>query len=31
MWRSVFLHEFIDRRITNFEAVPGSLTTPSFS
>lgn len=31
MWRSVFLHEFIDRRITNFQAVPGTLTTPSFT
>jgi hypothetical protein len=35
MWRSVFLHEFIDHRITNFQALagnptPGSLTlTPS--
>ena len=24
MWRSVFLHEFIDRRITNFQALPGA-------
>jgi hypothetical protein len=31
MWRSVFLHEFIDRRITNFQAVPGTLTAPSFT
>jgi hypothetical protein len=31
MWRSVFLHEFIDRRITNFQALPGTLTSPSFT
>ena len=31
MWRSVFLHEFIDHKITNFKAVPGKLTLPSFN
>ena len=30
MWRSVFLHEFIDHNITNFHALPGRLTLPSF-
>jgi hypothetical protein len=29
MWRSVFLHEFIDR-IGNFQALPGRPTPPSF-
>jgi len=28
MWRSVFLHEFIDHKITNFKVVPGKLTLP---
>jgi len=31
MWRSIFLHEFIDHKITNFKAVPGRLTLPSFN
>lgn len=31
MWRSIFLHEFIDHKITNFKAVPGKLTLPSFN
>ena len=31
MWRSVFLHEFIDHKITNFHALPGRLTSPSFT
>ena len=31
MWRSVFLHEFIDHKITNFSALPGKLTSPSFA
>jgi hypothetical protein len=30
MWRSVFLHEFIDHRIGNFQALPGRPTVPSF-
>ena len=30
MWRSVFLHEFIDHRIGNFQALPGRPTPPSF-
>ena len=30
MWRSVFLHEFIDDRIGNFQALPGRPTPPSF-
>ncbi len=30
MWRSVFLHEFIDHRIDNFQAVAGAATPPSF-
>jgi hypothetical protein len=29
MWRSVFLHEFIDHRIDNFHALPGRLTLAS--
>jgi hypothetical protein len=29
MWRSVFLHEFIDHRIDNFHALPGQLTPAS--
>jgi hypothetical protein len=31
MWRSIFLHEFIDHKITNFKAVPGKMTLPSFN
>jgi hypothetical protein len=30
MWRSVFLHEFVDHRIDNFQALPGRPTQPSF-
>jgi hypothetical protein len=30
MWRSVFLHEFIDHRIGNFQALPGRPTPTSF-
>jgi len=30
MWRSVFLHEFIDHRIDNFQALPGRPQPPSF-
>jgi hypothetical protein len=30
MWRSVFLHEFIDHRIGNFQALPGRPTPSSF-
>ena len=31
MWRSVFLHEFVDRRITNFQALPGAPTPASLT
>ena len=31
MWRSVFLHEFIDQRITNFQALPGAPTPASLT
>lgn len=31
MWRSVFLHEFIDHRIDNFQALPGSATPASMT
>lgn len=31
MWRSVFLHEFVDRRIRNFQAVPGRPTPESLA
>lgn len=31
MWRSVFLHEFIDHRISNLHALPGRLTLPSLT
>lgn len=31
MWRSVFLHEFIDHRIDNFQALPGSATAASLT
>ena len=31
MWRSVFLHEFIDHRIANFQALAGSPTPPSYT
>lgn len=30
MWRSVFLHEFLDHRIDNFQALPGRPEQPSF-
>jgi hypothetical protein len=30
MWRSVFLHEFLDHRIDNFSALPGRPEQPSF-
>lgn len=31
MWRSVLLHEFIDHRISNFQAVAGNATPDSFA
>jgi hypothetical protein len=31
MWRSVFLHEFIDHRIGNFQALPGTATPSSLT
>jgi hypothetical protein len=31
MWRSVFLHEFIDHKISNFQAVAGRATPASFA
>lgn len=31
MWRSIFLHEFIDHRLSNFQAVAGSVTQASFN
>lgn len=31
MWRSVLLHEFLDHRISNFQAVDGKLTSSSFA
>ena len=31
MWRSVFLHEFIDHRITNFQALAGHATPASLT
>lgn len=30
MWHSVFLHEFIDHRLDNFQSLPGRPTTASF-
>jgi hypothetical protein len=30
MWHSVFLHEFLDHRLDNFQALPGRLTPASF-
>ncbi len=31
MWRSIFLHEFIDHRIGNFQALPGTPTPASLA
>lgn len=31
MWRSIFLHEFIDHKISNFKAVPGRATQESLA
>lgn len=31
MWRSIFLHEFIDQKISNFQAVAGNATPDSFA
>ena len=30
MWRSIFLHEFIDHKLSNFQAVAGHATPASF-